>query len=462
MVNVLQTVNAWRWLMRRFAETIAILTLLVSPCVEAATYDPSGPVLFILEGDFIQATTYTYTISATPDPTPSDVAVTMPLPVSRFGATQTLQMTDLTYNCTPEPSSVQQTTDRSGNVWSTATWLGATGTIECVRSLNCEEETHFYPMVSWWPEDYPLDWSSFPEDVTRWLEPDPYWIQSDDPEIVQLAQTLSTDVGLEIEVVGRVLAWVQDNVRIAQCDEPIPHGDAAWTVRNRMGNCMNFANLVAALLRAAGIPTTTVTGLVAVSEAPGVSHAWISVYFADLGWVEFESSSWMPSPTLGAVPTTLFTPQHITVYSGDARGISNTPFAEENQCSLQVLHAPRELQFVEAEVEPGDAITWVVTLRSRSYYEVYEWEYGYRDVPISLSVSGVPSGWRASVSLDEYLLSRQDVGASPSRSFLLTVVPPDDAEVGTQAVITLTARDTGLSGDPVVGVVTVAVSIKAP
>jgi hypothetical protein len=51
--------------------------------MQAAAYEPGGPVLFALEGTFIQETVYTYTITATPESIPSDVTLTMAVPISR-------------------------------------------------------------------------------------------------------------------------------------------------------------------------------------------------------------------------------------------------------------------------------------------------------------------------------------------------------------------------------------------
>ncbi len=448
--------------MQRLVQIATILFLVTSASMLAIGYDPSGPVLFVLEGTFSQETVYTYTVTATPESVPADLSVAVHVPTSRSWQLRTQEISDLTQSWNPNADVVLRETDRSENVWSTATWLAAQGPVECVTHVRCVEEAQLLPMVTWWSDNYPLDWRGFPEDVVRWLEPDPLWIQSKAPEIQQLADQLSAGAVLQIEVVGRVLAWLHENVRMAQCDEDIPQVDALWTLQNRMGACVNFSNLALALLRAAGIPSAPVTGLVAVSEDPGVLHAWISVFFPDLGWTEFESSSWMPGPLEGALPSTILTPQHITLHSGDSRGVSSAPFLERNECSIDISQTPRELQFVNCEIEAGDAVTWVVTLRSPSYYEVYEWEYGYRDLPVSVSLDGVPPGWHVSVSADQFLLRKQDVGASPSRSFLLTVKPPDDAEAGTQGLITLTARDTGKAGHPVVGVLTAAVAISAP
>ncbi len=447
--------------MRCLVRSIPAMILLWLVSLQVAAYDPGGPVLFALEGAFIQETVYTYTITATPEAAPSDVTVTMSVPISRAWQYRRSQdISDLNQVWNPDADRIAEQTDGMGNAWSTATWFEASGDVECITQVHCREETMFEPTLTWF-NDYPMDGSWFPDNIRPWLEEDPReLIQSDAPEIRRLAQDLSSDAVLQIEVVGRILAWVQENVRMAQCDEPVPQIDALWTLHNRMGICGNFANLAVALLRAAGIPAVSVTGLVADVENPSVLHAWIAVYFTDLGWFEFESSSWMPA--YGDLPVTILTPRHITLSTGEERGVSSAPFDEQHACSIDVLQAPRELQFVSTEIEAGDAVTWVITLRSPSYYEIYEWEHGYRDLPVSLSLDGVPSDWHVSLSATEVLLRRQDVGAAPSRSLLMTVVPPADVAAGTQGVITLTARDTGKAGEPVVGVLTAAVMVTAP
>lgn len=447
--------------MRNLVQVVAVVVLFLFVSMQAAAYDPGGPVLFALEGTFIQETVYTYTITATPDTFPSDVAVTMRVPTSRtWQYRRTQEISGLSQAWNPDPETTSEETDGWGNVWSAATWSEASAAVEFVTQVRCREETMFEPILTW-SNGYPLDVNRLPEDVLQWLEPDSReFIQSDAPEIRQLAQELSSGTVLQLEVVGRILAWVQENVRVAQCDETVDGIDALWTLQNRMGTCPNFANLAVALLRAAGIPAVEAFGIVADSENPGVGHVWIAVYFTDLGWFEFESSSWMPS--YGEVPETILTPQHITLNVGEDRGISSSPRVETHACSFGVLEKPREFGFVDTEIEAGNAVTWVITLRSPSYYEIYEWEYGYRDLPVSLSLSGIPPGWHVSLSATDLLLRKQDVGAAPSRSLMLTIMPPGDAAVGTQGVITVTARDTGKPGQLVVGVLTAAVTIGSP
>ncbi|MFC2095849.1 transglutaminase domain-containing protein [Candidatus Bipolaricaulota bacterium] len=447
--------------MRNLLQAVAVVVLFLLVSMQAAAYEPGDAVLFALEGAFIQETVYTHTITATPETFPSDVAVTMSVPASKtWQYRRSQEISNLSQAWNPDPETTSQQTDNMGNVWSTATWSAVSDDVESITQVRCREETTFEPILTW-SNGFPLDAAHLPRDVLQWLKPDSQmFIQSDAPQIRQLAQELSSGSALQIEAVGRILAWVQENVRVAQCDELVDKVDALWVLENRMGRCSSFANLAVALLRAAGIPAIPVSGVVADSENPSTGHAWIAVYFTDLAWFEFESSSWMPQS--GEVPETILTPQHITLDTAGEQGVSSTPFVEHHACSIDVKENPRELQFVDTAIEPGDAVTWVITLRSPSYYEIYEWEYGYRDLPVSLSLDGIPPGWCVSLSATDVLLRKQDVGAAPSRSLLLTILPSEDAAIGTQGVITVTARDTGKPGQPVVGVLTAAVTIKAP
>ncbi len=420
----------------------------------AVAYEPGGPVLFALEGTFIQDTVYTYVITAEPEEFPADVSVTTTVPTSRtWQYRRSQEISDLSQDWAPTPDSISQDDDAMGNLWSTATWVGVSEVVESLTQVRCREETVFEPILTW-SNSYPVDPRSF-WGKEHWLEPDGF-VQSDAPEIRELAETLTEGARLQIEVVGRILAWVHENTRMPECDEPVDRVDAIGVLESGVANCVGFANLSVALIRAAGLPAVSVTGVVADVEEPETAHAWISVYFTDLGWFEFESSSWMPR--FGEVPQTILTPQHITLDVGEERGISITDFFEQHTCSIDVSQKPRELQFVDAEVEPGSAVTWVISLRSPCYYEIYEWEYGWRDLPISLSLDGIPTGWYASLSATEVVIPKQGAGSSPVRSLLLTVRPYSGARVGMQGVITVTARDEGRPGRPVIGVLIAAVT----
>ena len=84
-------------------------------------------------------------------------------------------------------------------------------------------------------------------------------------------------------------------------------------IKGRKGVCQDFAHLMIACLRNMGIPARYVSGYIETLPPPGkkklvgsdASHAWVSVYFPNIGWVEFD-------PTNNLLPSD----KHITVAFG--------------------------------------------------------------------------------------------------------------------------------------------------
>lgn len=79
---------------------------------------------------------------------------------------------------------------------------------------------------------------------------------------------------------------------------------------NKAGVCQDFAHLAIAGLRAMGIPARYVSGYLLTRPPPGkkklrgsdASHAWISVFLPEFGWVDFD-------PTNDCLPET----EHVTL-----------------------------------------------------------------------------------------------------------------------------------------------------
>ncbi len=100
----------------------------------------------------------------------------------------------------------------------------------------------------------------------------------------------------------------------------------------RKGVCQDLAHLMIACLRNIGLPARYVSGYLETMPPPGkeklvgsdASHAWVSIYFPDVGWVEFD-------PTNCLLPTH----QHITVAYGrdyyDVAPIKGIVFSSGNQ-----------------------------------------------------------------------------------------------------------------------------------
>jgi len=84
-------------------------------------------------------------------------------------------------------------------------------------------------------------------------------------------------------------------------------------LKSRKGVCQDFAHLMIACLRNVGLPVRYVSGYIETLPPPGkeklvgsdASHAWVSVYFPEIGWVEFD-------PTNNLLPSY----KHITVAFG--------------------------------------------------------------------------------------------------------------------------------------------------
>jgi transglutaminase-like putative cysteine protease len=79
-------------------------------------------------------------------------------------------------------------------------------------------------------------------------------------------------------------------------------------LRTRRGVCQDFAHLEIAMLRGLGLPARYVSGYVynrpndGAGPSMDASHAWVSVYSARLGYVDFD-------PTNGSVPSD----EHVTL-----------------------------------------------------------------------------------------------------------------------------------------------------
>jgi transglutaminase-like putative cysteine protease len=89
---------------------------------------------------------------------------------------------------------------------------------------------------------------------------------------------------------------------------PVEH-----VIRDKKGVCQDFAHLMITCLRSMELPARYVSGYIETMPPPGqakltgtdASHAWVSVYFPEVGWVEFD-------PTNCLLPSY----KHITVAYG--------------------------------------------------------------------------------------------------------------------------------------------------
>jgi hypothetical protein len=120
-----------------------------------------------------------------------------------------------------------------------------------------------------------------PEDYLRPGPWDPYWdIPSEDPEIIGLVQEITRGLTSDKEKAAAIYKWVVQNI---EYDYSYSIYEALPTLHARKGVCNGFSLLLAAMMRAGGIPAKFVTGAAdGVGGWPRLpektNHAWNEIY----------------------------------------------------------------------------------------------------------------------------------------------------------------------------------------
>jgi hypothetical protein len=149
----------------------------------------------------------------------------------------------------------------------------------------------------------PWPWSAMRPPVSAQapeLRPSPF-IESDAPEIRELARLLIAPEAGTAEAVGALKPWILENIRQGDAVGP---PSALATLRTRRGNCNEISVLAVALLRAAGFPARMAFGI-AYIEGAFRYHAWAEAR-AGGRWVPFD-------PTFGQLPAD---PTHLLLAAG--------------------------------------------------------------------------------------------------------------------------------------------------
>lgn len=123
-------------------------------------------------------------------------------------------------------------------------------------------------------------------------------LPSDTPERVkERTAEITADAETPYETAVTVRNWLREN-RGYTLDVPPPDGDVADELLfdRQAAHCAYFATTMAAMLRAEGVPARYAVGYTSgdrVGENEYLlrdahRHAWVEVYFPDVGWVSFE------------------------------------------------------------------------------------------------------------------------------------------------------------------------------
>ncbi|MDK9717312.1 MAG: transglutaminase-like domain-containing protein [Trichlorobacter sp.] len=215
------------------------------------------------------------------------------LPATFTTRTVSQRVDGLDIALSPQPTSSTVETDRFGNKFQRVSWNDVSQDIRVNLSYTANVHTQLTDMAS--KTAFPLGNLASKESL--------YLQHTDmvqgDSAIKSLARQLTSGAQNEYEAVSAIINWVTDNIEYTF--NP-PQYDASYTLSTKSGNCQNFAHLSIALLRSSGIPARIVGGITlkeawkvpidaknSIVQSMGQGgHAWLEVYFPDLGWLPYD------------------------------------------------------------------------------------------------------------------------------------------------------------------------------
>lgn len=123
------------------------------------------------------------------------------------------------------------------------------------------------------------------DDLKKWLIDEKY-LEKDAREIREVAKKLLGSS--EIETARQTMNFVTSTMQPGAFDNA-NHG-ALWALKEKKGDCTEFADLFIALCRANGLPARFCQGYILseVKEGDTPKHDWAEVHFSNYGWVPFD------------------------------------------------------------------------------------------------------------------------------------------------------------------------------
>lgn len=214
------------------------------------------------------------------------------LPANFSSKTVSQQISGLDIRFTPQPDSSIIEPDRFGNRFQRVSWSNVSQDIRVSLKYNTAIQTQVSALES--KTSFPIGSHTAESAYLQFTS-----MVQDDASIKAMAGQLTNGAKSEYEAVSAIINWVTDNIKYTF--NP-PKYDASYTLSTRSGNCQNFAHLSIALLRSVGIPARIVGGITlkegwkvpidaknSIVQSMGQGgHAWLEVYFPDLGWLPYD------------------------------------------------------------------------------------------------------------------------------------------------------------------------------
>ena len=272
----------------------AVMILILIVCLGGYCCPSARSDTILLEGRLDSRIRFSKEMRWTVDRRLSELTVwlAMPATFSNRAVSQTIE--GLRVEADPRPAAIEDEADETGNRHKKITWrnLGQDARVRIVF------EAAVRAALAAMESREPLPLRNMGREERRYLRATEQ-VQSDRPEFITLSKKLTGKATTEYEAVTAILDYVADEIKYTY--NP-PHTDALATLTTKTGNCTNIAHISMALLRAAGIPARMVGGTTLnkqrripidhekylVKTMGQGGHAWIEVYFPDLGWLSYD------------------------------------------------------------------------------------------------------------------------------------------------------------------------------
>ena len=138
-----------------------------------------------------------------------------------------------------------------------------------------------------------MDWTSYKEAISKasylknYLTPTKYW-QSNDTNIKGEAEKLMADKTTVLDIIKADYAYIGEKLTYDdnKANSENERIGAKAALEGGASVCMEYADLMIALLRAQGIPARAALGYANIteSEEAQVRHQWVQVWIPDYGW----------------------------------------------------------------------------------------------------------------------------------------------------------------------------------
>ena len=256
------------------------------------TTSPAWGKTLVVEGKLDGTVSVKKNITFSADQTLSTFIYQFPVPSVYDNSGNIQRLDDFTVSAKPEPSEAKESTDQYGNRSRRLVW----NKLRSDAQISISYTTGITATISPRTSSAPFPLLTVPKSEQGFLKRSPL-AQSDAPQVITLARELTVGATTEHQAVSAILTHVADAIKYQYSPKQY---DALFGLTTGTGNCQNFAHLAIALMRASGIPARVSIGQTlkdkwkipldnkGSSLVQGLGeglHAWIEVWYPDLGWL---------------------------------------------------------------------------------------------------------------------------------------------------------------------------------